>query len=241
MRFAFISDIHGNLYSLELVLSDIQQANVDQIVCLGDVASLGPQPREVIARLRELQIPIIMGNHDNYLLNLHLTENQLPWLRASEAWCQSQLKKDDLEFLSSFQPHLSFDLDQNTKMLCYHGSLRSNEEFLYPNTPSKTLDEIFGVQDAKILIGGHTHVQMVRPHRTMILINPGSVGMPFEYPTSGPDLRAIRRAEYAIVEMTDGNLTFNLHQLPIDFEEMVKPVRASDMPDVDFWLSTWSP
>ena len=53
MRFAFISDIHGNLQSLELVLTDLQQTKVDQIVCLGDVASFGPQPREVIARLSE--------------------------------------------------------------------------------------------------------------------------------------------------------------------------------------------
>ena len=61
MRYAFISDIHGNLQSLELVLADIKQVQVDQIVCLGDVASLGPQPREVIARLRELQTPYRNG------------------------------------------------------------------------------------------------------------------------------------------------------------------------------------
>ena len=61
MRYAFISDIQGNLQSLELVLADIKQVQVDQIVCLGDVASLGPQPREVIARLRELQTPYRNG------------------------------------------------------------------------------------------------------------------------------------------------------------------------------------
>lgn len=239
MRFALISDIHGNLPSLELALADIRQSNVDQIVCLGDVASLGPQPREVIARLRELHIPVIMGNHDNYLLDLQLTEDHRPWLRAAELWCREQLSTDDLDFLRTFQPQLRLAPDPNTAMLCFHGSPRSNEEFLYPDTSLETLDEVFNGQDAQILVGGHTHVQMARQHKSMTFLNPGSVGMPFEFPTSGPDLRAIRRAEYAIVDMTDGRLTMDLRQLPIDFELLAQTARASGLPDVEFWLSMW--
>ena len=239
MRFAFISDIHGNLHSLELVLKDIQQAQVDQIVCLGDVASLGPQPCEVIAKLREMQIPIIMGNHDNYLLNPELTESHHPWLRAMELWCVSKLTTEDLDFLRSFQPHLSFALDPKTSLLCFHGSPRSNEEFLYPDTSTGTFDEAFRGQKAKFFIGGHTHVQMVSQHRGMTLLNPGSVGMPFEYPMRGENQHAFRRAEYMIVDHADGKLTFELRRLPIDFDQLIKAARASGMPDAELWLSTW--
>jgi len=239
MRFAFISDIHGNFLSLELVLADIQKKNVDQIVCLGDVASLGPQPREVIARLKELQIPIIMGNHDNYLLNLHLTEAHLPWLRAAEEWCQSQLDENDLDFLRSFQPQMSFMLEQSTNALCYHGSPRYDEEFLYPDVSADTLDNVFSGYDARLFVGGHTHVQMVRQHRNTTILNPGSVGMPFEFPVPGQEQHALRRAEYAVVEMKNGQLTIDLHQLPIDFDKLVQAARNSGLPDVDFWVSTW--
>ncbi len=239
MRIAILSDIHGNLPSLELALADIRQSNVDQIVCLGDVASLGPQPREVIARLRGLQIPIVMGNHDNYLLNPHLTENHLPWLRAAELWCLEQLSTDDLDFLRTFQPQLRLAPDPDATMLCFHGSPRSNEEFLYPDTSFETLDEVFNGQDARILIGGHTHVQMVRQHKRATFLNPGSIGMPFVFPSSGPDLHALRRAEYAIVDMTDCRLRTDLRQLPIDFERLEKTARASGLPDVEFWLSMW--
>ena len=239
MRFAFISDIHGNFQSLELVLADIQQRQVDQIICLGDVASLGPQPQEVITCLRELQIPTIMGNHDNYLLNPDLTKTHLPWLRAMELWCLEQLSTEDVEFLRTFQLKLNLELDTNTTLLAYHGSPRSNEEFLYPDTPSETLDEIFGGQTAQVLVGGHTHVQMVSQHKSMTLLNPGSVGTPFEFPISGENRRTLRRTEYAIVDMTDGKLTIDLHRLPINFELLEETVRASGLPDPDFWLSTW--
>jgi putative phosphoesterase len=239
MRYAIISDIHGNLHFLDLVLADIQRTAVDQIICLGDVASLGPQPRKVIARLKELQIPTIMGNHDDYLLDLRLTENHHPWLRAMEIWAAEKLSEEDKDFLRSFPRQLSFPLDENTTMLCFHGSLRSNEEFLYPTVTPETLDEIFGGQDAKVLVGGHTHVQMIRQHKHMTFLNPGSVGMPFEFPTRGPEPMALLRAEYAIVDMTDGKLTFDLYQLPIDFEQLTVTARASGMPDVDLWLSTW--
>lgn len=241
MRIACISDIHGNFHSLELVLSDIQKANVDQIVCLGDVASLGPQPREVIARIRELQIPTVMGNHDNYLLNPDLTIDHLARLRATELWCLEQLSSNDLEFLRSFQSQLSFTLDGDTTLLAFHGSPRSNEEFIYPDTPSPTMDDIFGGQTAQVLLSGHTHVQMLTQHNNMTLINPGSVGMPFEYPIQGIDRRTHRRAEYATIDMTEGKLTVNLLRLPIDFEQLTETVRASGMPDVDIWLSSWIP
>lgn len=239
MRFAFISDIHGNLHSLELVLADIQEENADQIVCLGDIASLGPQPHEVITRIRDLQIPVITGNHETYLLNPELTEKHLPWLRATELWCLDQLTSDDLDYLRSFKPQLSFALDQRTSLLAYHGSPQSNEIFIYPDTPSEILNELFGEQSAKVLIGGHTHVQMLTQHKGMTLLNPGSVGMPFEYPLNGHNRRAFRRAEYAIVDMTDGKLTVDLRRLPIDFEQLAKTARKSGMPDAEYWLSTW--
>ncbi|NIW96181.1 MAG: hypothetical protein GWN20_25895, partial [Phycisphaerae bacterium] len=71
MRLAIISDIHGNLIALEAVLAVLAQEEIDQMVCLGDVAATGPQPHETIARLRELNCPVVMGNTDDWLLNPH--------------------------------------------------------------------------------------------------------------------------------------------------------------------------
>jgi hypothetical protein len=53
-RVALISDIHGSGVALETVLAELARDRVDEIVCVGDIAAGGPQPREVPARLREL-------------------------------------------------------------------------------------------------------------------------------------------------------------------------------------------
>jgi predicted phosphodiesterase len=239
MRFAFISDLHGNLHALEMVLADLQRAPVDEIVCLGDVASLGPQPREVLARLKQLEIPVIMGNHDTYLLNPQLTEKHHPWLRAAEQWCLAQLSEDDLGFVRSFKPYLNLAGGSDIRLLCFHGSPRSNEEWLYPTTTSEMLDEIFSEQNAQVWIGGHTHAQLVRQHKGKLLLNAGSVGMPFEFPMRGPNQRVLRWAEYATLEITDGCISTSLRRVPIDFEYVAQIARASGLPDVEFWLSTW--
>lgn len=54
MKIAIISDIHGNATALDAVLSDIKNAVVDKIVCLGDALTLGPSPRETLETLRHL-------------------------------------------------------------------------------------------------------------------------------------------------------------------------------------------
>ena len=193
---------------------------MDQIVCLGDVASLGPQPREVIARLHQLEIPIIMGNHDNYLLNPSLTENHHPWLRAAELWCVTQLTTNDLNYLGTFKPQIIFHPDPKTTLLCFHGSPRSNEEFLYPTTPAETLNEVFDGQSAQVLIGGHTHVQMVRQHKGMLFLNPGSVGQPRD---EDP------RDSYAIVDLDA--MTFTLRRAQYDFTVTQKLMKQAKLPE----------
>lgn len=61
---AVISDVHGNLSALGAVLNDIEAAGVDALVCLGDVASFGPQPRETLCCVQAFECPVVMGNAD---------------------------------------------------------------------------------------------------------------------------------------------------------------------------------
>ena len=68
MHMALIADIHGNLLAFETLLHELAQESIDQIMCLGVVAALGPQPHEVIDRLRQLDCPVVLWNTDAWLL-----------------------------------------------------------------------------------------------------------------------------------------------------------------------------
>src|ERR1700729_908945 len=67
MRFAIVSDVHGNLTALEAVIQDIARRDVDRVVHGGDLALMGPRPGEVIDRVRELGWPGVLGNTDELL------------------------------------------------------------------------------------------------------------------------------------------------------------------------------
>src|SRR5215469_17042356 len=113
-KIAIIADIHGNLPALEAVLAEIAAEGVERVVCLGDVATLGPQPREVIARLRAQGCPVVMGNTDADLLALGPSAGATPvddWRNEEfDQWCAAQLTDDDRAYLRSFQPTILLPL-----------------------------------------------------------------------------------------------------------------------------------
>ncbi|HEU5349636.1 MAG TPA: metallophosphoesterase family protein, partial [Ktedonobacterales bacterium] len=67
-RIGIFGDMHGNAVAFDAVQAALQAEGVERFVCLGDVVAIGPQPREVLRRLRELNCPVVMGNTDAYVL-----------------------------------------------------------------------------------------------------------------------------------------------------------------------------
>ena len=157
MRIAFISDIHGNLTALEAVLADINKNGTDQIICLGDTISLGPQPLETLNVLKELNCIYIMGNHDEAILDpekapeLEITEHLVPDLY----WCRDQLVADSFEFLKSFQGNYKIEFPNGVQLLAFHGSPNSTTDIIQATTSSELLDEYFAEQSSTVFIGGH--------------------------------------------------------------------------------------
>src|SRR6185437_3372670 len=199
MRVALISDIHGNEIALRAVLESIAREGVDRIVCLGDVATLGPRPGAVLAMLREMGCPCIAGNHDDFMLRPELVHGyaKVPIIVDAVHWCQSELSSADLDQIRAFVPELEIPLDGATLRL-FHGTPRSNVEDLLATTPADELAEMLDGRSATVMAGGHTHVQMLRQHRGMLLVNPGSVGMPFREYVGGRAPELMPHAEYAI-------------------------------------------
>jgi putative phosphoesterase len=231
-RIALISDIHGNAIALDTVLSEIRARGCDEIVCLGDVATLGIAPVEVLARLRELGCRCVRGNHEDYLIDPALSDQhtQSGPVREAIEWCRRQLSAAEIDFLSSFEARFELPLGGGRSMLLYHGTPSSNTTNLLAETPVAEFDALLGEERREVMAGGHTHVQMLRQHKGTLVINPGSVGAPFrEYPIDGPPT-IMPHAEYASLDVSADSISVNLHRVALDPQAMRAAIRASKNP-----------
>lgn len=239
MRVGLISDLHGNCLALDAVLAELRREELDSIVCLGDVA-VGPQPREVIARVQELECPIVLGNWDAACLNGVPTAAAATDEIVNEihAWWGDQLSADDRAFLGTFVPLLELPLD-GIPALCFHGSPRSYDDWIFATTPDAELEAMFDGHREPLLVGGHTHLQLVRRWGRSLLVNPGSVGLPFLswWPE---EVRVAPWSEYAILDVDDGRIHVDLRRTTYDVEKLLSISRASGMPHAEWWADCWS-
>lgn len=232
MRVALISDLHANMVALEAVLADIARQDVDEIVCLGDVATLGPEPEAMLARLEELACRCIRGNHDDFLLDPTLLQRytEAPIVVEAVAWCHARMRDTHRRLLASFVASDRIDMGDGVSLFVFHGTPRSNMEELLATTPADTLDVMLGEHRAPVMACGHTHIQMLRQHRGTLIVNPGSVGMPFSNYTPGTAPTLMWHAEYALVSAADGLISADLRRVPVDLAASRAVMAASDNP-----------
>ncbi len=227
MRLAVISDIHGECFALDQVLQDIRRQGIEQVVCLGDALQGGSQPAQTLARLRELNCPVVMGNADAWLLTGQSTsteEEPSEHQRTVRAWSLAQLSPDDLAFVQQFRPTLEIPLEGEKTLLCFHGSPRSFDEIILPQTPDEVVRQFLSGYTATLLCGGHTHTQQLRRLGNSWYVNPGSVSLAYNWELTdlaGGRIRADPWADYAII-------TFR--HVPFDVNELVRIIRASGRP-----------
>lgn len=239
MRIGLISDIHGNFTALEAILSDMNRQPVDSLICLGDIATIGPEPKQVFKKLMSLDCTFIMGNHDSALLDTsRILDYQIaPNLISTVEWCAQQLDQHEMDFLHSFKPTAEVSLDGQLSLLFFHGSPLSNTRQILATTPAEELDKIFNEHAADVFIGGHTHIQMVRQHNGKLILNPGSVGTPFRSaykPGTSPVL--LPWAEYAVLNSENGSLSVDMRRVPYNTAHFKETVKQSRMPLPELWF-----
>ena len=240
MRVGIISDLHANLAALDAVLASLGDERVDRVVCLGDVAASGPEPGEVVARLRGLDCPVVMGNADAFVLDPRPTgaEGDAGKVEEIDRWCANQLGPDDPAFLRSFRPTVEIPLGGGTRLLCYHGSPRGFDDLIAATTPEKELAPMLAGHRASVMAGGHWHFQMLRRFEDMVLINPGSVGLAYDLLPSG-EARVPSRAEYAVLTASGAAMDIAFRRVPYDGAATVRAMFERGMPHAAWWSADW--
>src|SRR5262245_39923488 len=244
MRIVVFSDIHGNCVALDAVLADLRQHPADSMVCLGDAIQGGPQPAEVVARLRELACPVVMGNADAWLLsgqNTSPTEAITERQAAVRAWSLARLTQEDQDFIAGFQPTVVLDLGEGRSLLCFHGSPSSFDDIILPETPHEEATRLLIVPGADILTGGHTHTQQVRRLGAGFFFNPGSVGFAYSHHQPEGAFRADPWAEYAVLTVEAGNISLEFRRIPFDVEAVIGSYQAGGRPDSAVAVAQYRP
>jgi predicted phosphodiesterase len=218
MRFLILSDIHANLTALDAALGACKGC-WERPICLGDVVGYGPDPNEVIDRIRELNALTIRGNHDKVGSGLESAEDFNPVARNAAMWTREHLRPENREFLRKL-PTGPMAVDGISLV---HGAFRDEDEYVF--APAQALDSLLEAP-SPVTFFGHTHLQggfvlhensnrvealhlkpgtgrqfahlTIEPHTTYLL-NPGSVGQPRD---GDP------RAGFAIADLDHNSVEF---------------------------------
>ncbi len=237
MRDLILSDIHANFTALEAALSAAAN-RWERAVCLGDVVGYGPDPNEVIDRVRGLEAITIRGNHDKAACGVGDAEDFNPVARAAASWTHKQLRADNLTYLQEL-PQGPMQADG---LAFVHGALHDEDEYVF--APAQALDGLLE-SPSPVTFFGHTHFQggfsfrdnkleviQLRPEPgvafaalrvepgTRYLLNPGSVGQPRD---GDP------RAAFAIADLDHRVVEF--WRVPYDIEAVQQRMQRAGLPE----------
>ena len=223
---AVLSDVHGVLPVLEAVLAEPDVRAAELIVVTGDHAA-GPMPVPVLDRLVELgeRCLLVRGNADRELVAIRDGE----WSEHPESrWAAEQLRSDQLRLLAELPHPVYLDVDGFGSVVFCHGTPRDDDEVVLVDTRLDKWSEVFADLDAAVqtVVCGHTHMPFVRLVERRLVINPGSIGMPYGRPGGAWAL------------LCDGQVS--LRHTPVDVDVAIAAVIAgSTYPDRAAWAAEY--
>jgi len=230
MRFAIFGDIHANLHALQTVLEDTRDQGCTHCICMGDVVGYNAFPKECIEIVRQLECPVVKGNHDEQA-SMDITQEGLnPLAEKALNWTREHLDETDKEWLRELRiQRLVRDFT------VVHATLDTPHKWGYV-TSALDAAASFTYQHTGICFIGHTHRPMVyvrdgsvtmQPFETVqiekskkYLVNVGSVGQPRD---------GDWRAAYCIYDTDKNELT--LRRLPYDLEGAQRAILEAKLPE----------
>ncbi len=221
MRFAVISDVHGNVHALDAVLADIARHSVDATLCLGDHLSGPLDPAGAADRLMQIGVPVIRGNHDRWLV-----EGER--LDRVDRFASERLTAAHRRWLEQMPATAVF---AGEVFLC-HGTPQSDTEpwldGWFEGRQTALPDEASVAAmaegyDYPLMLCGHTHVaRSVRLRDRRVIVNPGAVGLQLVH--GSPDAR------YAIIERREGHWITELRVVEYDHHAAAALAVANGFP-----------
>jgi len=225
MKIAVLADIHANLPALQTVVPHIDAWHPDAVVVAGDIVNRGPRPLECLQIIEERQRRdgwlVIRGNHEDYVINHSLPNAPRSGpefeLYQSSYWTLNQLN-GQIESLVNMPFQISVETQDGGEIRTAHASMISNRDGIYPDTTDIYLRTQISPPPAAFCVG-HTHRPLIRRLDETLVVNVGSVGMPFD---------GDHRAAYAQLTWNAGCLQADIIRLDYDRERVERDYRETD-------------
>ena len=215
---------------LEAVLDEPEVAEADLIVVTGDHAA-GPQPVAVLDRLLDLgdRVLLVRGNADRELVALAQGKESTggkPY--EIDLWAAQQLSAEHVALLADLPHPVTLDVEGFGQVVFCHGTPRDDDEVVLVDTRLERWAEVFAeLPDAvQTVVCGHTHMPFTRLVDRRLVVNPGSIGMP--YGRAGGHWALLR----------DGGITLRRTNLDID-AAIARVVAESHYPDRQTWADDY--
>ena len=205
MKVAVLSDIHANYQALEAVVSDLKKNNCEKVLCLGDLALAGPQPRMVIDFVRnQKDWTVIQGNTDQLIGDfspaiVDSLKKKFPVMANALLDDVLYIEDDKKEYLKNLPAQKSIEVE-GVKVLLVHGSPRRNNEDIMPDMPVERVEEMLQGVSEDLILCGHTHIPCgYQTNSKQTVVNVGSVGRPMTANNND--------ACYCIIDFANGSFT----------------------------------
>jgi predicted phosphodiesterase len=221
---ALIADIHGNLPALEAVVADIQARSPDAVYVLGDMVNGCPWSADVLDRLVSLRWPMLLGNHDDAVLQLGTPRMEPRYgdkLRyAALWWTRAQLDSRHLETLARLPLEfpLAFPLAPPLRLL--HGLPGNFFVGFRPDSPEDWATRHLAPVAEGTVAAGHTHVPMIRYFGRWCVINSGAAGVSYDGDT---------RPSYAWLHGAAHGWRAEIRRVPYDLAAVDRGFRQSGL------------
>ena len=242
MKYAVISDIHGNAPALRLALADAAAHGVDGYLLAGDYCISAPWASEAVAILRDLpNSRIIRGNDEAHLDIGPGDDGQF----EASRWCMSTLSREDKAWLDALPEELTFTCEGFSIRMAHSSQVfvgkSLHEKFrtsvlpgFYPDSPAsrealqddfrrlwekESFREYIHALPEGVYIFGHNHIQTWADFDGRVLVNPGSVGMPLDCGKFG--------AAYSLLTIEDGRVSVEERRIPYDVEDLIAQVKVT--------------
>lgn len=184
MKLAVLSDIHGNLPALEVVLEDIACWQPDHVIVNGDLINRGPYSLGGLRLVQQFfpDFTGLKGNHESYVLasaeKPHEPGEPAYEMRRFTHWTAEQMAAE-LDAIAAWGDSLDLTGPDGGTVHITHGSRLGNRDGISPSTDDETLAEKIG-EPPQLFIGSHTHRPLVKHFNGTLVVNTGSVGTPLD-------------------------------------------------------------